>query len=149
MSSIADINGIWIADDNTPAGNCGCLASDPERKPNAPSQSFTLVPDKNFKLIGWVTGHEAERRIYLRADIHKTFEVLSRYDLGQSGAVPLSAADKDKIQPVIWVWPKAANWKIPGEYQVHLSLGHAGGDDLSGKPAWDPPVPFTFSVINK
>lgn len=73
MSPIAIINGIWIADNTIPVGDCGCLVCDSERK-SGPAAEFTLVLNEKFKLVGWVTGKEAGRRIYLKADIHKTFK---------------------------------------------------------------------------
>lgn len=148
MSSIADINGIWIADESVPVQNCGCLVRESERK-GGPLQQFNLVRNVDFKLIGWVTGNEAGRRIFLKADIHKTGETLSKFDLDISNPIEISAQNKGAIQYIIWKWPKAANWKIPGEYLVNVSLGYIEGPNYMSKPKWEPPVRFTFEVINK
>lgn len=75
--------------------------------------------------------------------------MLSLAELDMSNPLNITAQNKDAIQSVIWEWPRIADWKIPGEYRVKVSLGYIDGQDLMGPPKWDPPVPFTFNVVDK
>jgi hypothetical protein len=149
MPNIADIEGIWIADNQTPFEECGCLVGDLKRKPGAPQKQFALKNNVDFKLVGWVKGNMPGRRVFLRGELTKTFQTGSKSPLNMSPPVDITGKNKGVPQPVKWMWPRADNWKIPGEYAARIALGHIEGPNSQVEPEWDEPVTFTFEVVNK
>lgn len=148
MSAVADVNGIWVADENTPIEKCGILPRQPEwKKDNL--QKFPLLLNKDFKLVCWVTGTEAGRRIYFKAALHKSSEATSQYDLGMAHWIDVTERNKNRMDHVDWKWPKAANWKEPGVYEVKVWPGYSATANLQDPPKWESPVSFVFEVVNK
>jgi hypothetical protein len=148
MSEIADIAGIWIADQQTPTGKCGCLVDDEHQKQNSSLKQFIMKNNADFKLICWLKGKMEGKRIFIKGEITKKFETGSASPLDMFFH-DIDATNKTALHPFIWIWPKAANWKIPGEYAAMISLGHVEGNNLSGPKTWETPIKFSFEVINK
>ena len=149
MPDIADIEGIWVADNQTPFEECGCLVDDSKRKPGAPQKQFALKNNVDFKLVGWVKGNIAKRQVFLRGELTKTFQTGSKSPLNMSPPVNITEKNIGVLQPVKWTWPRADNWKIPGEYAAKISSGHIEGPNSQAELTWGAPVMFTFDVVNK
>ncbi|MCK9580388.1 MAG: hypothetical protein M0Q92_08045 [Methanoregula sp.] len=147
MSSVADINGIWIADTSIPVENCGIR--DPESKwKNTILKKFSPAYNHDFKHIGSVTGNGQGRRIWLKSTIHRKAEAMSLSDPGVADRIDITAANTGVLQYGFWQWPKAGNWRIPGEYEVKVTLGYIRRPDMQAVPAWGAPIGFKSEVVN-
>lgn len=111
-------------------------------------QDFIIAYNQDFKLVCWLTGKEAGRRLFFKATVHKHAEAPSLTDLGEAGPVDITEENRDALLHVWWKWPKVREWKIPGEYEVKVSVGTLPGTGSQKKPVWRIPYVFSFNVVN-